>query len=69
MPRTITVTGIGRATARPDTVIISMTKESQDKDYDRAMQIEGDGIDGDFEITDLPSAFYFLCCERCHSDQ
>lgn len=40
-----------------------MTKESQDKDYDRAMQIEGDGIDGDFEITDLPSAFYFLCCE------
>lgn len=69
MPRTITVTGIGRATARPDTVIISMTKESQDKDYDRAMQIEGDGIDGDFEITDLPSAFYFRCCERCHSDQ
>lgn len=44
MPRTITVTGIGRVTARPDTVIISMTKESQDKDYDRAMQIEGDGI-------------------------
>lgn len=44
MPRTITVTGIGRATARPDTVIISMTKESQDKDYERAMQIEDDGI-------------------------
>lgn len=44
MPRTITVTGIGHATARPDTVIISMTKESQDKDYDRAMQIEGDSI-------------------------
>ena len=57
MPRTITVTGIGRATARPDTVIISMTKESQDKDYDlakdcladpmtvRAIDIEPDDID------------------------
>ena len=44
MPRKITVTGIGRATARPDTVIISMTKESQDRDYDRAMQVEGDSI-------------------------
>lgn len=44
MPRTITVTGIGRATARPDTVIISLTKESHDKDYDNAMNIAGDAI-------------------------
>lgn len=39
MPRTITVKGIGRATAKPDTVVISMSLDSRAMDYDKAMEI------------------------------
>lgn len=45
MPKTITVTGIGRATARPDTVVISMSLDSHDRAYDKAMEIAAENID------------------------
>lgn len=38
MPRTITVKGTGRASAKPDLVVMSMTVEAKDADYDRAME-------------------------------
>lgn len=34
MARTITVKGIGKASAKPDYVVFSMTLESKHKDYD-----------------------------------
>ncbi len=37
MERTITVKGTGSASAKPDYIIISMTVESVDPDYDRSM--------------------------------
>lgn len=39
MARTITVKGIGKAFAKPDHVVLSMTLESKHKDYDKAMEI------------------------------
>lgn len=33
MPRKITVKGVGKVSARPDYVIISMSVEAQDKNY------------------------------------
>ena len=36
MARTITVKGIGKASAKPDYVVFSMTLESKHKDYDIA---------------------------------
>ena len=41
MIRTITVKGVGNVSARPDYITISMTIESVNKNYDKAMQ--GDG--------------------------
>lgn len=38
MPRTVTVKGIGRVSTAPDYVVISMSLESQDKDYEETMQ-------------------------------
>lgn len=38
MARTITVKGIGRATAKPDYVELSLSLESKDLKYDRAME-------------------------------
>lgn len=37
MARTITVKGIGRVSAKPDYVVLSMTLESKHIDYDKAM--------------------------------
>lgn len=45
MPRTITVKGIGRATARPDTVVLSMSLDSRAPEYNRAMELASDNID------------------------
>ncbi len=45
MPRTITVKGIGRASARPDTVVLSMSLDSRDMDYSKAMEIAADNIE------------------------
>lgn len=39
MTRTITVKGVGSATARPDYVIISMTLDAQDMKYEKAMEL------------------------------
>lgn len=44
MARTITVKGIGRASARPDLVVLSMTLECKHKDYDKAMEMAADYI-------------------------
>ena len=39
MARTITVKGIGKASAKPDYVVLSMTLESNHMDYDKAMDM------------------------------
>ena len=44
MNRTITVKGIGRATAKPDYVVLSMILESKHKDYDKAMDMAASHI-------------------------
>lgn len=44
MAKTITVKGIGKATAKPDYVEISMELESKHKNYDKAMSIAADNI-------------------------
>ena len=44
MVKTITVKGIGKATAKPDYVEISMELESNHKNYDKAMSIAADNI-------------------------
>ena len=45
MPRTITVKGIGKVSAAPDYVVLSMGLESQDMDYEKAMNIASENID------------------------
>lgn len=49
MPRTITVKGTGRASAAPDYVEISMRLQSQDLNYDQAMELATKQIN---ELTD-----------------
>lgn len=44
MARTITVKGIGRASAKPDYVVLSMTLEAKHKDYQEAMTMTADQI-------------------------
>lgn len=44
MPRTITVKGVGKATTKPDLVVLSMSLESKDMDYEKAMEIAADNI-------------------------
>lgn len=44
MPRTITVKGIGRATAKPDTVVLPMSLDSCAMEYDRTMEIAAENI-------------------------
>lgn len=39
MPRTITVKGIGRVSAKPDTVVVCMLLDSRAMDYDKAVEI------------------------------
>ena len=41
MARTITVKGIGKASAKPDRVVLTMTLENLDKDYEAAMEMAG----------------------------
>lgn len=45
MNRTITVKGSGSASARPDTVVISLELESKDKEYERATELATAAID------------------------
>lgn len=44
MPRTITVKGIGKVSAKPDYVVLSMSLQSKDMDYDRAMVLASQHI-------------------------
>ncbi|MCD7919773.1 MAG: SIMPL domain-containing protein [Clostridiales bacterium] len=44
MARIITVKGIGKASARPDMVVISMALHTRDRNYDRAMDLAGQHI-------------------------
>ncbi len=44
MSRTITVKGTGRATAKPDTVVLSMSLDARAMEYDKAMEIASDNI-------------------------
>ena len=44
MARTITVKGIGRASAKPDYVVLSMTLEAKHLEYQMAMDMAGDHI-------------------------
>lgn len=44
MNKTITVKGIGRASARPDYIVISMNLEAADKMYDEAMALAAGNI-------------------------
>lgn len=43
--RTITVKGIGKASARPDTVVLSMRLEARDPRYDKAMETAAQQIE------------------------
>ena len=51
MARTITVKGIGKASAKPDRVILTMTLETEAKDYEAAMEMAG------YHIKNLNNAF------------
>ena len=54
MSRTITIKGIGRASAKPDTVVISMSLDSRAMDYDKAMEIATDNtFEKSIEINEL----------------
>ena len=44
MEKTITVKGIGKVSAKPDYVVISMELESKHKNYDKAMSIAADNL-------------------------
>ena len=44
MNRTITVKGIGKVSAKPDYVVLSMTLESKHKNYDKAMDMAAEHI-------------------------
>lgn len=44
MTRTITVKGIGKASAKPDQVVLSMVLESNHTDYDKAMTLAAEHI-------------------------
>lgn len=45
MKKTITVKGVGRASTRPDTVVLSLQLESRSMQYDRAMDAAADKIE------------------------
>lgn len=45
MPRTITVKGVGRVSTAPDYVVISMSLEAKDNDYDATMELAAKKIE------------------------
>lgn len=45
MPRTITVKGMGRVTAAPDYVVISMSLEAHERDYEATMELAAKKIE------------------------
>ena len=51
MARTITVKGVGKATVKPDQVVIRMSFEAKDKNYDQTMALAAQ------QVADLKQAF------------
>lgn len=51
MPRTITVKGVGRATVKPDQVVICLRFEAKDKNYDQMMALAAQ------QVANLKQAF------------
>lgn len=51
MVRTITVKGVGKATVKPDQIVIRMNFEAKDKNYDRAISLAAQ------QVADLKHAF------------
>ena len=45
MPKTITVKGVGKVSASPDSVVLSMTLESRNMNYEKAMNKAAESID------------------------
>lgn len=45
MPRTITIKGMGNVKTSPDYIVISMSLEAQNKDYDETMELAAKQID------------------------
>ena len=45
MPRTITVKGMGRVTTAPDYVVISMSLEAHEQDYEATMELAAKKIE------------------------
>ena len=45
MPRTITVKGIGKVTATPDYVVVSMSLETQNHDYEKTLELAAQKIE------------------------
>ncbi|MGI6607384.1 MAG: SIMPL domain-containing protein [Erysipelotrichaceae bacterium] len=45
MKKTITVKGIGKVSVKPDYVVVAITLESKDREYERAMNIASEHID------------------------
>lgn len=45
MDRTITVKGYGHASVRPDLIVVSMTLETENKDYGKTMELAAGKIE------------------------
>ena len=58
MARTITVKGVGKATVKPDQVVIRMSFEAKDKNYDQAMTFAAQ------QVADLKQAFVNVGFEK-----
>ncbi len=71
MARVITVKGVGKASAKPDYVVISMTLNARDRSYDNAMGLAGQHIQHlteticaiGFEKSDLKTASFHVRTE------
>ncbi len=45
MNRTITVKGIGKVSAKPDYIVLSMTLKAQDMEYEKTMSIAAEQLE------------------------
>lgn len=43
--KTITIKGVGKASVKPDLIVVTMRLETEDKEYDKAMKLAGDKIE------------------------
>jgi hypothetical protein len=64
MRRTITVKGVGKLSAKPDYIVLSMSLKAQDKDYEKTMSLAANQLENlrdaivnvDFQKDDLKTA-------------